>query len=79
VVPFPGVARNLSLLQAAQTFPGVYSAYGSAGNMVSCCAAMRPENETDCCPRSGVEVRHEWSQTSTPPYIFMAFIRIKSL
>ena len=79
VVPFPAVARIFSLLLTAQTFPGFYSASFSVGSKVSCWAAMRLGHETDYCPKSGVEIRHEWSQTSTPPYIFVAFIRTKSL
>jgi hypothetical protein len=79
VVLFPAVARASSLLLTAQTFPGFYSTSFSIGIKVSSWAAMRPGHETDYCPKSGVEVRHEWSQISTPPYIFMAFIRTKIL
>jgi len=32
-----------------------------------------PGPDVDCLPQSGAEVKNEWSYTSTPLYVFMAW------
>jgi hypothetical protein len=37
----------------------------------------RPGRETDHSPPSSAEVKNEWSYTSTPQYVFMAWCLVK--
>jgi hypothetical protein len=62
-----GRGREFSLRHHVQT--------DSGERKVSCpigTAAKGPGTETDHSPTANVEGKNEWSNTSIPPYIFMA-------
>jgi len=64
------VARNVSLIPSAQTSYGAHSAFRSLGTRGYFLKSVKHSEVSSPFP---VEIKNEWSSTSTPTYAFVEF------
>jgi hypothetical protein len=76
-VRFPAWAGNFSLHHRVQNGSGAHSASYTMGTRRSFPGVKRLVREADHSPPSSAEIKNEWSYTSTPQYVFMAWCLIK--
>jgi hypothetical protein len=64
------------LRHRVQIGPGAPSVSSAVGTGDLTPEVKRPVREADKSPPSNVEVKNEWSYTSTPPYAFLSWCLI---
>jgi hypothetical protein len=76
-VRFPAGAGNFSLHDRVQNGSGAHPALYSVGTGSSFHEVKRRVRQVDHSPPSSAEVKHAWSYTSAPPYVFMVWCLVK--